>query len=156
MCSKGKLLTLSMYSSRYLSRCFGGLKLLLYFTRDLSFSSEFLKNSASLNFLKNSAKSLLISDKFDFSGVGVNLSPFLRSDISWFESFLFEKLFIFISWFLLTFAFVKDSLMIVRDVLKKISLVFEIGLFLNLIESCLFVIRYWYCHYIGVWMDYYV
>ena len=72
----GVFCTFSIYLSNAALRFLGGIKSLLFLTREISGSSVPLKYSARCNFLVNSNISAFNSCWFPRSGVRVNFKPF--------------------------------------------------------------------------------
>ena len=93
----GKASTVSMYLSKASILSEGGIKLLLFLTKELSVSSVPSKYSTSLSFLLNSFTSSFNWSGFPIGGVGVNFKPLFKSDISGKLSFLSDKLMIFMA-----------------------------------------------------------
>ena len=98
-CSTGNCCTVLTNLSKLWFLPLGGIKLLLLATMDVSSFSLSKKKSASRNRLQNASASFLISSVFFVRGVGVNLSPFSSTLISFSVKIRLDKLITLISGF---------------------------------------------------------
>ena len=73
------------------------MKLILFSTNDLSFSSVLSKYSTSFSFLLKSLTSSFNCSVFPIGGVGVNMRPLFNKDISAEPNVLLDELIIFVS-----------------------------------------------------------
>ena len=95
MFGKSSTFEINLSKAAFLSG--GGVKLLLFLTRELSVSSVPSKFSTSLSFLLNSFKFSFSCSVFPTRGVGVNFVPLFNKVISMTLSFLLDKFIVFMS-----------------------------------------------------------
>ena len=94
VCFFGKSSTFEIKLSSAVFLLGGGIKSLLFLTREISVSSVPSKYSASLSFLLNSFKSSFNCSGLRMGGVGVNFKPLFSKVFSVVLNFLLDKLII--------------------------------------------------------------
>ena len=116
----GLFCTFSIYLSNAALRFLGGIKSLLFLTREIFGSSVPLKYSARRNFLVNSNISSFNSCWFPRSGDGVNFKPFSNSFCSESVNLFLDKFIIFVVVSLFVVSAVKFLALFDRPALKMV------------------------------------